>query len=168
MKRANQICIPAFWKAVRQQVVGNGRSVPAVAVSLAMSTKTLATWAMRVRRDEAPTKASTRGKPVSKLAVERKRQAPETKLPGDGKGPATLLRCALDGSSLGSESVGGSPQLVGLSRSNVMRPLPIASQPESSFIIWDEFNGHARQTAAIRPLQAHCPLRAAPAGSPPD
>ncbi len=60
---------PAFREAAIKQVVEGGRSMPSVARSLEMSSKTLANWVYRARHGEALLKRSP-VKPVSELEAE--------------------------------------------------------------------------------------------------
>ena len=60
---------PAFRDAAIKQVVEDGRSMPSVARSLEMSSKTLANWVYRARHGQALLKRPS-VKPVSELEAE--------------------------------------------------------------------------------------------------
>ena len=60
---------PAFREAAIKQVVEGGRSMPSVARSLEMSSKTLANWVYRARHGQALLKRPP-VKPVSDLEAE--------------------------------------------------------------------------------------------------
>ena len=60
---------PAFRESAIKQVVEGGRSMPSVARSLEMSSKTLANWVYRARRGQALLKRQP-VKPVSDLEAE--------------------------------------------------------------------------------------------------
>ena len=60
---------PAFRDAAIKQVVEGGRSMPSVARSLEMSSKTLANWVYRARHGQALLKRPP-VKPVSELEAE--------------------------------------------------------------------------------------------------
>ena len=61
-----------FRDSAVKQVVEGGRSMPAVARSLEMSSKTLANWVYRARKGEAPIKRAP-AQPVSELEAELSR-----------------------------------------------------------------------------------------------
>ena len=69
MKRVNRSYTPEFRAAAVQQVIDGRRSVPAVARSLEMSSKTLANWILKARKGKPLARVSN-GPPVSDLQAE--------------------------------------------------------------------------------------------------